>query len=178
MTRISRAINHISDFVGRALSFLILPMILVIVYLVVMRYVFHRPPVWGFEVSVFIYGIHVILPGSFCLLQKSHVTVDILPAHSPPGVQRILSIFSSLVILFVSIVITYVSTKWAWQSTLILEHSIHQTAFNPPIWWFKWVVPFSSILMGLQAFGDLLMDLSGKDSEENKNSTVAVIDND
>jgi TRAP-type mannitol/chloroaromatic compound transport system permease small subunit len=44
----------------------------------------------------------------------------------------------------------------AWQSTLILERSIHQSAFNPQIWWFKWVIPISAALVLLQSFGELI----------------------
>lgn len=177
MMRITKAINSISVGIGRAVSFLMLPMILVIVYLVVMRYFFHKPPIWGFEISVFIYGLYMILPGSFCLSQKAHVAVDILPTRSSPRTQKYLSILSSIVVLFVSVIITYISTKWAWQSTLIREHSIHQTPFNPPIWWFKWAVPISACLLALQAFGDLLtifVSPHGINSE----STTEVIDDD
>jgi len=157
MIKIVRKINRISDSIGRTLSYLIFPMILVIVYLVVMRYFFKNPPDWGFEISVFIYGLHMILPGGYCLLEKSHVSVDIFSARSSPGTQRMLSLFSTLVVLFVSLLLVYVSSKWAWQSTLMLQRSIHQTAFNPPIWWFKWTVPISAGLMALQAFSDLIV---------------------
>jgi len=156
---IVRIIDKISGKIGRLLSLLIFPMIFVIVYLVVMRYFFKNPPVWGFEVSIFIYGLHLLLPGGYCLLEKAHVTVDVFSARSSPRIQKIMGLVSSIVILFVSIVLVIVSSKWAWLSTLMQQRSIHQTAFNPPIWWFKWAVPVSASLIALQSFSDLLSAL-------------------
>lgn len=153
---IARNINKISRKIGYLLSLLIFPMIFVIVYLVVMRYFFKDPPDWGFEVSIFIYGLHLLLPGGYCLLEKAHVSVDIFSVRSSPRIQKMIGLVSSLVILFVSIVLVVVSSKWAWLSTLMGQRSIHQTAFNPPIWWFKWAVPLSASLIALQSISDFL----------------------
>ena len=40
---------------------------------------------------------------------------------------------------------------------------MHQTAFNPPIWWLKWFIPISAGLVALQAIADLLKEIIKKD---------------
>jgi TRAP-type C4-dicarboxylate transport system permease small subunit len=52
--------------------------------------------------------------------------------------------------------LVWLGSKWAWEATRTFERSIHQTAFNPPIWWFKWVVPISAGMIAIQAMTNLV----------------------
>jgi TRAP-type C4-dicarboxylate transport system permease small subunit len=76
--------------------------------------------------------------------------------YLPPKWQRIFGIFSEAVVLFVALVILYLSVPAAIQSFAIKERSTHQTPFNPPVWWFRWVIPVSCALISWQALKDLL----------------------
>lgn len=156
MRQLLSSINRMSQWSGTVIGYLILPMVAVVVYTAVLRYALHRVPDWGFEVALFIYGLHFMLAGAYCLNVKAHVSVDVLPRHLPARGQHIIEIVSSLVILFVCVMLVWLGWKWAWESTKIFEHSIHQTAFNPPVWWYKWMVPISAGLIAFQAFGDLV----------------------
>ena len=169
MQKFINAVNKISEWSGKITGFLILPMIGIIVYTALMRYVFHHAVNWGFEMSIFVYGVHFMLGGAYCLLLDSHVTVDIIPSRLPYTLEKLTQIFGRLVILFVCVMIVWLGSSWAWKSTMIWERSIHQTAFNPPIWWFKWILPISAALLGLQALADVLqriLEMASKDKGE------------
>jgi len=155
MDKILAKINSISQRSGEIISYLILPLIGVVVYTAFMRYILHQAPDWGFEISLFIYGIYFMLAGAYCLLTKSHVAIDILSRHIPIRGQKILEIINNLVIFFVCTYMFLDGSKWAWRSTKIFEHSIHQTVFNPPIWWYKWLLPISAMFIAFQAFSYL-----------------------
>jgi TRAP-type mannitol/chloroaromatic compound transport system permease small subunit len=160
------AIEKLSDLSGRAVSVLILPVVLVTVYMVVMRYFFHASAGWGFEVTIFLYGIYFMISGAHCLKVRGHVGVDIIAKLLPTKAQKFLEIFASLVIAAFCFFLIWQGTKMAWQSTMNMEHSIHQTAFNPQIWWFKWVIPLSGLLILLQTIADILKTiLSMKEKE-------------
>ena len=159
MQRLINGIEKISDWSGKVSAWMIIPMILVIVYTVVMRYFFSRYPSWGFEIALFVYGIHFILGGAYTLKEKAHVNVDILLPLLPKGMKKILEIAGMIVILFVCVIIVWLGTKYSWQSTRILERSIHQTPFNPQIWWFKWFIPISAALVALQTIADILKQI-------------------
>lgn len=150
------SIDSISQWSGKVVGYLILPMVAVVVYTALLRYAFHKPPIWGFEVSLFIYGLHFMLAGAYCLNIKAHVAVDVLPRYLSIRGQNVIEIVASLVILFFCSMLIWLGSQWAWESTKIFERSIHQTAFNPPVWWFKWAVPVSAGLIALQAFGNLV----------------------
>ncbi|MCD8139554.1 MAG: TRAP transporter small permease subunit [Planctomycetaceae bacterium] len=156
MERFIKAIDSFTDAIGKFLSILIVPMIGVVLYTAVMRYWFKTSVPWGFEIALFIFGIYCIGGGAFAHLHKSHVNVDVLTTRLSPTGKAILEIFGQVVILAVLAITIYLGSVWAYKSTVIMERSIHGTEWNPQIWWFKWFVPFSSVLFALQCLAELL----------------------
>jgi TRAP-type mannitol/chloroaromatic compound transport system permease small subunit len=146
-----KLINKISDYTGIGSAYLLIPMILTIVYSVIVRYFFHDIVHWAFEISLFLYGIFYMVGGAYTLKEQAHVRVDILPGRLSHKWNCYIDIFSYFTILFVCSLFVYLGTKFAWISTLQLERSIMQTPFDPPIWWYKWFIPFSAAILGLQA---------------------------
>lgn len=147
---------------GKLISLLLLPLIAMIVYSSLMSYFFKAPPSWTFEMSLFFFGSFFMLGAAYCHSEKKHVAVDVLGRYLPPKWQRGLGIFIELIVLLVAIVFVYVSVPNAWQSTMMGERSVHQTPFNPPVWWFRWMIPIASTLIALQAFRDMLGHIFNK----------------
>src|SRR6056297_2936770 len=127
--------------VNKITALLTIPLAIVVVYCALMRYIFHAMPDWGFEIAIFIFGIQVMLGGAYTHAKHKHVSVDILPKYLPALVNLRLKLLHEVIIIFVCLIILFISSQWAWDSFLILEHSMHQTTFNPPIWWFKAIIP-------------------------------------
>lgn len=155
MDALKNRLNRMQKFIGEKLAVSIVILVIVVVYTAMVRYLFKYSVGWGFEVSVFIFGIYSILSGGFCLKEKAHVRVDILPTLLSQKKQNIIDLLSSIVEIIVSIVMIYSGTIYAFDSTRILERSIHQSTFNPQIWWFKWMIPLAALLVLLQAIVDL-----------------------
>jgi len=155
MKSIKNKLDNFQDLFGRVLSLSVILLVIVIVYTAGARYLFNYAVDWGYETAIFIFGIYSILSGAFCLKEKAHVRVDILPKLLSNKKQNIIDIFSSIIIIIVSSVMSYSGSIYAYNSTRILERSIHQSAFNPQIWWFKWMIPIAAILILLQAIVDL-----------------------
>lgn len=147
---------------GKLVSLLILPLIAIIVYSSLMSYFFKSPPMWTFEMSMFFFGSFFMLGAAYCHREKKHVAVDVLSRHLPAKYQKVLGIFTEVAVLFVALVFIYVSVPSAWHATLIGERSVHQTPFNPPVWWFRWIIPISCALIALQAFMGILALLQKK----------------
>lgn len=159
MNKIIKKLDKIQDFIGRQSSLILLPLIIIVVYSSFMRYVFNRAPDWGFEISVFLFGIYSIISGAYVLKEDGHVRVDILPSMLGDRGNKIISIISNLLVLLVSLVLMYMGSKTAIQSTKILERSIHQSTFNPQIWWFRWMIPLAAALLAVQSIVNLLKNL-------------------
>ena len=146
---------------GRLISLLMLPLITIIVYSALTSYFFKRPPIWTFEMSLFLFGCFFMLGSAYCHMEKKHVAVDIINHYLPPGWRRVQGVFAELIVLFVAIVLIYISSLSAWNSTLIWERSILQTPFNPYVWWFRWIIPLSCLLIAVQACVDMVAHIRG-----------------
>lgn len=146
---------------GRLISLLILPLIAMIVYSALRSYFFRDPPIWTFEMSIFLFGCFFMLGSAYCHMEKKHVAVDIINHYLPRRWRRVQGVFSEAVVLFVAVVLIIISVPTAWQATLIGERSILQTPFNPYVWWFRWVIPISCFLIGVQACMDIFAHIRG-----------------
>ena len=163
MTTFIRYIDALNDKLGKLISVLLIPMIVIVIYTAVQRYFFHTSVSWGFELALFAFGIHGIVGGAYTLRHDGHVNVDILSARVSPRGRKIIKISGQIVLICVCLVMIYLGSRWAWRSTLIMERSIHATEFNPYVFWYKWMIPLSGLLMVLQAVANILKALLEKD---------------
>jgi len=160
-------INQINEKVGCMCALLILPMVGVVVYEVVMRYIFTAPTSWGFETTTFIYGIHYILGLSYTQLHKGHVSIDIFEARLPHRKRTILGIITNLLIFFPTFAcMTIFSWRYALDSWRNWEHQ--STSWGPPLYPFKTIMAIGFTLLFVQMFAKLFQDFSnlGKSTEE------------
>lgn len=153
------------SFINKMTAYLTIPLAIIVVYAALMRYVFHAMPDWAFEASIFIFGIQVMFGSIYCHARHKHVSVDILQKYLSEQMNLRLNLFFEMIIFSVTLLLSYVSYKWALDSFLIGERSMHQTTFNPPIWWFKAVIPISTFLLSLQCivnFRKIYSQLKGR----------------
>ncbi|ARD47095.1 hypothetical protein SporoP37_02335 [Sporosarcina sp. P37] len=155
MNPIITIIEKMSSIAGRIAGYLMIPLTLIVVYTIIMRRFLHDAPDWGFEVPIFIYGISILLAGAEVLRVKGHIAVDIIPRLLSPGWNKVFGIFAMLLVIFVTTFLIYRGSIMAIESTMIMEHSSHQSSFNPQIWWFKWFIPLSGFLIWLQAWAEI-----------------------
>jgi len=163
MNKFIQAVDGLSEYSGRIVAYLIIPLILTIVYSTLIRFFFNVVVDWAFEMSMFMNGIMVMVGGAYTLKYKAHVRVDVITHYLGPAMNRRLDILSFVIIIAVCLVLTYFGGKAAWVSTLRLEYSSLQTPFNPQIWWYKWFIPFSASLLALQALVECMRTIKSKD---------------
>lgn len=156
MERFIRGVDWFTEHTGQLASYLVLPLIATIVYSVIVRYYFGGVVHWAFEMSLFFNGILVLMGGAYALKHKSHVRVDVLADYLGNRGRFFLDILSFVVVIMACVVIIYLGTRSAWTSTLRLERSSLQTPFNPQIWWFKWMIPLSALLIVMQAVVEII----------------------
>ena len=156
---------------AKGVSLLILPLIIEIVYSATKAFFLNDVPIWSFEITLFLYGITAMLGAAYTHREKKHVAVEVLLPHVSPKSQRTLKIISEAVVLFVVLVMLYVSVPNAWKSTIMFERSTHQTPFNPPVWWYRWLIPVSCTLIAYQALRDLVGLAIGRGTDKERKET-------
>ena len=71
-------IDRFTYWVGIAVSWLLVPMIVGVTYEVVARYVFNAPTIWAFDLTYMLYGAVFMLGASFTLMKGGHIRTDML----------------------------------------------------------------------------------------------------
>ena len=158
------AINALNDFIGRAVSYLIYPMILILVYEVIKRYVFNHPTIWAHELSAFLYAIVFLLGSSYALRYNSHINVEIIYSRLSARTRAILDLITwNFFYFFVGLML--------WEGWPFALKSIHRmelagSVWDPPVWPIKLCIPLGAFLMLLQGstktIQDLYMAFTGK----------------
>jgi TRAP-type mannitol/chloroaromatic compound transport system permease small subunit len=96
LTNFLRYIDWLSEWSGKAICFMVLAMIGVILYEVVLRYVFGAPTSWAHEASTMLYGSYCILAGAFTQRFRAHVRSDAVHRLFPKRIRVGLDCFTGL----------------------------------------------------------------------------------
>ena len=156
--KIANAIDTFNTKQGEITSMLIIPLLVVVLYEVVMRYGFNAPTTWGFEATTFLYGMHYMFGISYTDVRKGHVQVDIFTSLAPEKIRAFLGALTTIVLFMpVMIYMTIGSTKFAWTSIQGLERN--STSWAPPIYPFKVVMALCFFFVLLQGVSNLIRDL-------------------
>ena len=90
--RLSRAIDALVRVCGKAIAWLVVPMVLSLVWEVTARYLFNAPTTWAYDMTFMLYGTFFMLGAAFTLQRKGHVRTDSLYAKWPPRRQAIVDL--------------------------------------------------------------------------------------
>lgn len=154
--RAVRFIDALSTAAGRASSWLILVLTLVISFEVVSRYLMGDPLDWVFDTSYMLYGAVLLMSGAYALAKEAHVRGDLLYGEFPPRVQAGLDL-ALYGVFFVPGVIALVVAGWSFaaESWAIREAS-SLTPDGPPVYPLKMVIPVAGALLLVQGASEML----------------------
>lgn len=145
-------LNRLLFYIAAALMGIVVPVML---YEVVSRYVFDAPTTWGMELATLLFGPYFLLGGPYLLHLRGHVNLDLVHRRLPPRWQRRADLFSHVVIMTFCAILLHASLPLALQAWEYGETSF--SAWNPPIWPYKFAVPASVALLGLQSLAEFLV---------------------
>lgn len=150
-------ITWINGWVGRLTAYLVLPMFALLLLEVIFRYILRAPSVWTGELTQLIFGVYALMGGGYLLANKGHVSVDIFSASfARPTLARVDIATSILFFLFIGVIV-WQGASLAYDSVSRLETS--HSAWNPPIWPVKLMIPVAALLLLLQGIAKLLDDI-------------------
>lgn len=164
--RYLRFIDLISEWSGRVVSYLIFFLALLVGYDVVVRYVFNKPTIWGYELSVMFFGTFALLGGAYTALEGGHVNMDVVYGLFPLRIKALLDVITFFIAFAFVGVLVWKGWETAWQSIKILEEN--STLWGPPIYPFRTMLPLGAFLLLLQLIAKFIRDLitliTGKES--------------
>jgi len=152
-----RSVTRFNERIGMWFSYAVFVLTLLLLADVFMRYFIGRPAVWTAESAQLLFGAYAVLSGGYLMAQGAHVNVDIFYSRFPPRFKAAVDILTSvLTFLFVGTLV-YFGSAMAFESVQRLERS--GSAWNPPLWPVRLMIPVAAVLLLLQAVVKLLQDI-------------------
>ena len=156
MSSIIVTIDTISLWTGRVVAWLTLPLMLVVVYEVMARYLFTAPTRWAYDISRMLYGAMFVLGAAYALSKGVHIRADFIYRRWSVKTQGWVDTLLYVVCYFPTMVIfLWVSTEWAWISLSRSERGT-DTAWMPLLGPLKSCVPIGISFLILQGISELL----------------------
>jgi TRAP-type mannitol/chloroaromatic compound transport system permease small subunit len=152
-------VDGFSDWSGKAVAWLILPLVFGLTYEGIARYLFDAPTVWAFDVSYMLYAAIAMLGAHYTLMKGAHIRTDMLWEKFSPRTKGRIDAIAYLVFFFPAMALLFYASVdeacRAWQMNELSE----QTAWRPVLWPFKAIVPLTALLLMIQGFSELLKSL-------------------
>ncbi|MBN2061513.1 MAG: TRAP transporter small permease subunit [Deltaproteobacteria bacterium] len=167
ISRFMRIIDGLSEVTGRLASYLILGSLFTVFYEIAMRYVFSRSQDWTFEMSTFLFGTTFVLAGAYALKYDAHVRIDIFYMKLSPRNKALVEIITSIFMFVFIGVLIWKGWESAWRAVVLNEHT--DSAWAPPRWPIKMVIPVGAFLVLLQGIVRIMRNiyiLTGKKEPE------------
>jgi len=150
-----RTMEKISITVGKAFSFLIIPMVILQAGEAILRYVFDSPTIWSWEIATLLYGAHFIVGAAWVMTYDGHVKTDMIFSRFSKAKQNLIELvlYPLLFLPFVSVMI-WKCTQNALYSIAIDERT--STLWAPPLYPLKIIITFAFVLLLFQGIANWL----------------------
>ncbi|HOG15768.1 MAG TPA: TRAP transporter small permease subunit [Syntrophales bacterium] len=154
--KIFRVVDFLSEWSGKICFPLILLLGAVVLLEITMRLLF-KATLWTFETTQFIFAICSLLPAGLLQKERSHIVVDVIYIRLSEKTKLILDIITfPFFLLFVGGMV-YFGGSFAYESVLSLETT--GSAWDPPVYPIKVILPLSALLLFLQGIVNLVRNI-------------------
>jgi len=154
---IFKTIDALIDWMGRVISFLIVPIILVLFFETLLRYFFNAPTTWAYYVSCNLSSFFFFIGAAYTLLYKGHVSMDAIYNRFSARGKAVVDMVTAPIFFFFAGVLFWNGIGYAWNSVKTLEN------VGAPLYWplypFKVVVPIGGFLLVLQGVAKFIRDM-------------------
>jgi TRAP-type mannitol/chloroaromatic compound transport system permease small subunit len=157
MQNLARTITRLNVWVGWIAAWLIVPMFLLLMADVIMRYVVGNAAIWTAELAQLLFGVYAVIAGGYLLVERAHVNVDIIYGKFSRVLKAKVDLATSILFFLFLGVLIWQGADMAWDSAAQLETS--SSIWNPHIWPVKVAIPIAGVLLLLQGFIRIVSDI-------------------
>lgn len=156
MQLLVRWIERLSATSGMVIAWLVLPLILASSYEVFSRYVLNAPTIWAFELGYMAMGTHAIVGAAYTLRERGHIRIDVLYSRFSDKMRALVDVIGYLILFLPVTIWTSVELWNYWVEALVKNMMSGQSAWNPPIWPFRFAFFVGIALLALQGLAELI----------------------
>ncbi len=152
------AIDIVNQRVGRAFSYVVLPLLALVIMEVILRRFFNRPTIWGWDVNIQLLSAITVMGAGYTLFAQGHVIIDIFVGKLSRRKRAILDMVTALLFFFCIGALVYQGSVSGWYSVTTREH--YSSVWNPPIYFLKMLIPVGVTLLFLQGVVKFIRDFN------------------
>jgi TRAP-type mannitol/chloroaromatic compound transport system permease small subunit len=159
LLRVIQTLDTFAERTGGLVSWLIVPLVGVMVFEVVARYFFDAPTIWAHDVSFMLYGAFFMLGAAYALEQKAHIRTDFLYNGFSVRWQAFVDTVAYVFFFFPGLAIfLWYGWDFFYDSWRLKEHAI-TSPWMPPLYPFKAVIPVTGALLLIQGVSETLKSI-------------------
>lgn len=152
---LSRAIDAVTERVGRLVYWLVLIVVLISAANATVRKVFDYSSNAYLEIQWYLFSVIFLFGAGYTLLRNEHVRIDIIQGRLSPRAQNWIDVFGIVFFLMpMSIVIMWLS--WPLFLDSLHRHEVSTNAGGLIIWPARLMVPIGFALLIMQAVSELI----------------------
>ena len=167
LTAIGAGITKMNFWIARVVSYLIYPIIAVIVIEVFFRYVLNNPTPYTYDASWMMYGALIFLGGAYALADDVHVRADIFYNMLKNRGKFIINVICYPLFFFSAMAALLYATYGQLINAFVFGEMSTVTSFRPLMWPIRAILFFSFVILTLQGlvkfFGIIRTFFSGGD---------------
>lgn len=143
------AIDGINIWIGRIVGWVIIAVMFITVYDVIARRLLNGSTLWGFDVSVQLFGLHFMIVAAYTLLREEHVSIGIFRDRLSARGKALLDICAYALFFFPFVLLT-LYYGWDFAARSWASREVSWGAVALPVYYFKTVIPVTAVLLLLQ----------------------------
>lgn len=152
---LSRLIDRINEFIGQAISWLLLLAVLICSGNAIVRYSLNMSSNAWLEIQWYLFSAMFLLAAAYTLRRDEHVRIDVVSGKFSERTRVWLDTFGFILFLLpATILILYYAIPYAWISIVSGEYS--SNAGGLIVWPAKLLIPVGFFLLTLQGFSELI----------------------
>jgi TRAP-type mannitol/chloroaromatic compound transport system permease small subunit len=156
LRELARKIDRFQDVLGRALSWLMLAMVLTVFFDVVSRYLFARTYVFTQELEWYIFAVAYLMAGGYVMLWDEHVRVDIMYSRMSPRKRAWVDFILLFVFFFPSALLVIYTTWPFFRNAWTVYEGSPDPGGIPARWALKGVIIVAFSIMVIQGVSEAI----------------------
>ena len=159
LLKATRVIDAFSEWSGKAVSWLILPLVFSLTYEGIARYLFNAPTIWAYDVSYMLYASIFMLGGAYTLRHGAHVRTDFLYNGLSERGKAVIDSVGYILFLPVLLLYLFSLTREAHHASDIGERS-SESPWAPPLYPLRWMMVVAILLLLAQGVAEVIRALA------------------
>ncbi len=157
MNRLLNAVDKTNEMVGNVVALMIVPILVIMVMEVFLRYVFKAPTVWGTELTTFLFAGYTLLGAGYTHLKKGHVNMNALYGAVSEKNQARFNLITAIGFLLYCSVLLYESSRYFWEA--FSKGQGTGSDWNPLLWPVLLCLPLGTFLLLIQGIAAFVRDV-------------------